>query len=360
MTTFIIVAAAMVAAALLWLLLPLLRAKSTDGEIAAAVPAKGISAAAIAILVPALAALMYVSLSNWDWNAVQSDTARSEQLDGLLKQLEARLQSNPDDVNGWLLLGRSQASMQRFPEAIKAYQRAYDLSRGENIDAILGLGEALAMSDETALSGRAGQLFDEALTRAPNHPKALWYGSMAALQAGNLRQGRDRLQALLAQGPPEELRTLLERQIQDLNQQIGEAGQGGSVQAGPSASSQAGEGAASTARSIRVAVTIAPEIQQKLQGPLPLFVLARDPSGGPPLAAQRHSSSQLPLNIELSERDAMMPTRTIATVGRVQVVARLSRAGTPQAQSGDFFGQADYEFGKDTGTLNIRIDQTVP
>lgn len=352
MTTFIIVAAAMVAAALLWLLLPLLRAKPAEGEVASTAPAKGISAAAIAVLVPALAALMYASLSNWDWNAVESDTARAEQLDGLLKQLEARLQSDPDDVNGWLLLGRSYASMQRFPEAIKAYQRAYDLSRGENVDAVLGLGEALAMSDENALTGRAGQLFDEALARAPNHPKALWYGSMAALQAGNLRLGRDRLQALLAQGPPDELRSVLERQIQDLNQQIGEAGQ--------SASTQPGEGNAPVARSIRVAVTIAPEIQQKLKEPVALFVLARDPSGGPPLAAQRHSSSQLPLTVELSERDAMMPTRTIASAERVEVVARLSRGGTPQAQSGDFFGQADYEFGKDAGTLNIRIDQTVP
>jgi cytochrome c-type biogenesis protein CcmH len=91
-----------------------------------------------------------------------------------------------------------------------------------------------------------------------------------------------------------------------------------------------------------------------------LFVLARDPAGGPPLAAQRLSSSQLPLTIELSERDAMLPTRTLANAQKVQVVARLSKSGTPQAQSGDFFGEADYEFGKDTGTLNIRIERTVP
>lgn len=352
MTTFIIVAAAMVAAALLWLLLPLFRAKPAEDAVDTRPSTKAWSAAAIAVLVPALAALMYAGLSNWDWKTVESETARAEQLDGLLKQLEARLQSNPDDVNGWLLLGRSHASMQRYPEAVKAYQRAYDLSRGENVDAILGLGEALAMSDESALTGRAAQLFDEALARAPNHPKALWYGSMAALQAGDLRKGRDRLQLLLAQGPPEELRTLLERQIQDLNQQIGEAGQ--------SATAAAGEGGDATARKIRVAVTVAPEIRQKLKDPVSLFVLARDPAGGPPLAAQRHSSSQLPLTIELSEKDAMMPTRTIASSQRVQVVARLSRSGTPQAQSGDFFGQADYEFGKDTGTLNIRIDQIVP
>lgn len=349
MTAFIIVCAAMVAAALLWLVIPLLRAKPAEDE-APRKTERRVSAALVALLVPLLAAGMYASLSNWDWNGVAAETAKAEQFDDLLSKLEARLAANPNDLNGWLLLGRSNISMQRYPKAAIAFQRAYDLSRGENVDAIIGLGEALAMSDETALTGRSATLFDDALARAPNHPKALWYGAMAALQTGDLRKGRDRLQLLLAQGPPAELRTVLERQIQDLNQQIGDA-----PQAQPS-----GEGVAAQGRSIKVAVSVAPEIKSKLQGPIALFVLARDPAGGPPLAVQRRTSSELPLTLELSERDAMVASRTIATVPRVQVVARLSKTGTPLAQSGDFFGQADYEFGKDTGTLNILIDQTVP
>ena len=350
MTTFIIVCAAMVAAALLWLIVPLLRAKPADGE-PVRKGERRLSAVAVAIAVPALAAGMYAGLSNWNWSTVAADTARSAQLDDLLQQLEARLEANPDDAKGWTLLGQANLSMQRLPRAIEAYQRAYELSRGENVDAIIGLGESLAMADETALSGRAGQLFDEALSRAPNHPKALWYGSMSALQAGNLHKGRDRLQLLLAQGPPAELRSVLERQVQDLNQQIAEAEKSGG----------ASEGAQlATGRSIRVAVTLSPAIAQTLREPRTLFVLARDPAGGPPLAAKRMSSTALPLTVELTERDAMMPTRTIANAPRVEVIARLSKSGTPQAQSGDYFGQTDYEFGKDTGTVNILIDQTVP
>ena len=153
---------------------------------------------------------------------------------------------------------------------------------------MIGLGEALAMTDEASLAGKAGRLFDAALERAPNHPKALWYGSIAALQAGDLRKGRDRLQLLLAQNPPPQLRSVLERQIQDLDQQLNEAGQGGAP-----AATAGSEGATAAAhRSIRVAVSIAPSIREQLKGgPLPLFILARDPSaGGPPLAVQRHSS----------------------------------------------------------------------
>jgi cytochrome c-type biogenesis protein CcmH len=169
----------------------------------------------------------------------------------------------------------------------------------------------------------------------------------------------------MAQNPPQELRGVLERQIQDLNQQLGEAGQGAAAApaAGVTNSPAAAASAAAPAqqRVIRASITISPQIQQQLGTVVPLFVLARDPAaGGPPLAVQRRTSAEIPLTIELSERDAMVPTHTIASVPRVQVVARLSRSGAPQASSGDFYGQADYDFSKDAGTLHIVIDRTVP
>jgi cytochrome c-type biogenesis protein CcmH len=41
-------------------------------------------------------------------------------------------------------------------------------------------------------------------------------------------------------------------------------------------------------------------------------------------------------------------------------VARWSRSGAPQQQSGDLYGEAEYEFGKNSGPLSIIIDRTVP
>ena len=362
MTAFVIVCAVMLAAALVWLTAPLLRPKAPV-DAASTRTERRTATAIVAIALSAVAGAMYVGLSNWDWKAVETETARNASVEDMLKGLEAKLAANPKDVDGWLMLGRSYTALSRFGRAADAYQQAYDLTRGENVEAIIGLGEALALTDEASLSGRAGQLFDAALQKAPDHPKALWYGSMAALQAGNLKLGRDRLQSLLAQNPPEQIRGVIERQVQDLNQQLGEGGSPATAAPGthPPASSATTGAAAGQSRSIRVAIKIAPEIQQQLRGPLPLFVLARDPdAGGPPLAVQRRSSAEAPLNVELSERDAMIATRTIASVPRVQVVARLSKSGAPQAQSGDFYGEADYEFAKDTGTLQIIIDRSVP
>ncbi|PZN32621.1 MAG: hypothetical protein DIU71_07150, partial [Proteobacteria bacterium] len=257
----------------------------------------------------------------------------------------ARLQKDPQDLQGWLMLGRSSTARGEYARAADAYQRAYDLSRGQNLEAVIGLGEALILDDESTLTGRAGELFDVALTRAPEHPKALWYGSMAALARGDLQRGRERLNALLTLDPPEEVRDLIARQVQALDAQIA---------AGTAA------GASAAQRRLQVSVSIAPDIQARLDEPLTLYVLARDPAGGPPLAVQRHSSSSAPLTVELTEDDAMIAGRSIASVPRVQVVARLSQSGSPQEQSGDFYGMAEHDFSAGDGTLTIVIDRTVP
>jgi cytochrome c-type biogenesis protein CcmH len=361
-TVFIIVCVAMLLAALLWMVLPLLRApKSADVDPSAYRKERRISGAVVALLVPVLAIAMYAGLSNWDWKAAHMEQAQAANMEDAMAQLEAKLAQNPKNVEGWLMLGRSYTAMGRYPRAADAFQQAYDLTQGQNVEAVIGLGEALVLTDEASLSGRAGKLIEAALVMAPNHPKALWYGSIAALRTGDLRQGRDRLQLLMAQNPPEELRGVLERQIQDLNQQLGEGGQVAQPTAPPATAGSAQQSAAGGSRSIQVAVSIAPQLQKQVSGTIPLFILARDPAaGGPPLAVQRHSSSDLPLRVELTESDAMIPARTIATVSKVLVVARLSRSGAPQQQSGDLYGEAEYEFGKNSGPLSIIIDRTVP
>lgn len=360
MTVFVIVCAAMLAAALLWVTLPLLRPKNAE-DASQTRSERQASTVVIALFVPVIAAAMYAGLSNWDWKAAQIAADNQANVEQMLTQLEDKLKQNPQDEKGWLLLGRSYAALERFAPAVEAYQHAYDLTKGEDVEAIVGLAEALVMVDQKELSGRAGKLLEAALEKQPTNPKALWYASVAALQAGDLRLGRDRLQMLLAQDPPEELRGILQRQIQDLTQQIGDGTEGAAANASAGAATAQAPAKPGVQRVIRASVSIDPKIQQQLHEPIALFVLARDPSAsGPPLAVQRRISSDAPLTLELSERDAMLPTHTIASVPRVQVVARLSRSGAPQAASGDFYGEADYDFSKDTGTLHIVIDRTIP
>jgi cytochrome c-type biogenesis protein CcmH len=378
-TAFAFVCAALVAVILAWTTLPLWRAQATpaEGEAQPSLGERRWSTVLVALLVPGLAIALYAKLSNWDWENSQAQ-ASGEQInvEQMLGQLEKKLAAAPDNVTGWLMLGRSYVQLQRFGRGVDAYQKAYDLTKGENVEAISGLGEALALMDQASLAGKAGQLFDEALKRDPNDPRGLWYGGMAALQSGNLRVGRDRFALLLqADNIPADMRAMLQSKVEELNGELGEAGnvvpgsQAGSgpvAQVNPPVTAPAAAQAepatnGAQQRSIKVSIKLAPNIKQQLPGPVSLFVLARDPNApGPPLAVQRHASTELPLTVTLTESDAMIPVRTIASVPRVTVVARLSLSGGPQARSGDFFGEANYEFGKNTGTVQITIDQRVP
>jgi cytochrome c-type biogenesis protein CcmH len=215
----------------------------------------------------------------------------------------------------------------------------------EDVDATLTLAEALIQQDERSITGKAGQLFEQALARAPDNPKALWYGAISALSAGQLPAARERLQKILAQGPPDNIRTIIERQIQDIGQQLGEKARV----------------SANNTKAIDVQVDIKPELLKGVDPKTALFILARDPEkGGPPLAVTRRVVGDLPARVTLSDSDAMMPGREISSAPRVEIVARISKSGTPQAQAGDIEGVATVEVPTTKSvTVNILIDRTV-
>ena len=353
MTVFLLICAVMSMAAVTAIVWPLLRRAPTEAALVA--QKDPISAAVLIVVVPLIAAGMYFVGSNWQWNRpADPQQAAILELQERITDLEEHLQKQPDDVDGWLTLGRSYVRVRRFDRGVGAYQRAYDLTRGENVDALIGLGEALTLTDEKSLVGRAGELFEEAVRRAPRDPKVLWYSSLAALNAGNLPLARERMQLMLAQNPPPEIRGILEREIQDLNQQLG-------ATAGGPAGAQSAANPAAVSQPIKVSVTLAAALADKVPPDMSLFVLAREPSGGgPPLAAVRRNAKDLPLSVQLSERDAMIPGRSIAGKSTLQIVARLSRSGQPVAQSGDFYGEAQYSSASQSGALNIEINKTVP
>jgi len=151
MTAFVVGCAVMLIAALAWITLPLLRAASGDEQRSRA--ERGTSTLIVAVLVSGLAVAMYAKLSTWNWKAVETASEQAATVDSMLKQLEAKLAANPQDLQGWLLLGRSYVALQRFAPAVDAYQHAYDLTKGENTEALIGLGEAMALLDHWRRAG---------------------------------------------------------------------------------------------------------------------------------------------------------------------------------------------------------------
>jgi cytochrome c-type biogenesis protein CcmH len=336
---FVLIAAALVIGAAVLLVLPLVRPRA-DARPAAALAAGGM----LMVLLLGGGGL-YAAFSNYSWveTPVSGDSAAA-----VAARLAARLAKEPDDLQGWMLLGRTYNTIEQFPLAVRAFQRADRLANGQNADAIIGVAESLLAQDFDQLRGAAGQLFDRALVLEPDNPKALLYSAFAAMSRGEQAIARDRFKHLLTLDPPPQIRDIVSKQLIAL--------EGAAAQAPASPGQPASTGPAAK---VAVHVTLAPALASKVPPGAVLFVAARDPKApGPPFAVKRLPAS-FPVDVELSAADAMLETRRITAGQQLEIVARVALGGTPTATTGDPFGQVSYHVGKD-GKLNIVIDRLAP
>jgi cytochrome c-type biogenesis protein CcmH len=338
MLTFAILAAVLTLGGVLAVTLPLLR---RDRAGAPTAPWAAVSAAGVLILG---SALLYFAWSSWSWRAAPVTDSPQTMVARLARQLEG----NPNNLEGWLMLGRSYAVLQELPLALRAFERADRLSGGKNVEALLGEAEVLALQDPTELEGRAGRLIDRALVLEPDSGKVLFFAATVAARRGQLPLARERFARILAMNPPDTVRPILEQEIRLIDEKLAAPAEPAS---GAAAASSAG------AASVSVNITLAPALSGGT--PAPLFVFVKNATaGGPPLAAKR-LDSHFPQSVTLTPADSMIPGRSFAAGQAVQVVARIARSGSPVGASGDPYGEINYRVGQD-GQLNLVIDRVTP
>jgi cytochrome c-type biogenesis protein CcmH len=356
LSTFILLAALMAAAAIATVAWPIFKARKGEGGAGTG------TAIVVALAIPLGAYLLYQQWSNWPWDpAAQQASQQGHEMDAAIAALEERLAANGEDADGWMLLGRSHLVTNQFAKAAQAYKRAYEITGGKNAEAMLGYAEALVLQDESAMGGEAGKLFEAALQLEPQNPRALWYGGLHAIQNNDAATARDRWAALSALNPPADVKAVLDERVADLDRQLGRPVQAAATTA-PSATAAAAPGAAPAAApgSVPVRIAIAPALAGQVTPGTPLFVLARDPTNpGPPLAAKRLSDVKFPLDVVLTDADAMAEGRNVSAAKQLTIVARFSKSGMPMASSGDLYGEVRYD--PATGRpVELTIDKTVP
>jgi cytochrome c-type biogenesis protein CcmH len=368
MNTFLVVAAVMAALAAAAVAVPLLRDRQSR-----------VTGAIAALLVAGVAAGLYPLWSTWNWNP-PPPAAQSPDVLAMVDKLEKHLRDEPNDLTGWLMLGRSYLALEKIDEGILAYDHAHRLD-ANNAEASLGLGEAMSLRAGGEIPPPAAALFEEALRTAPNNPKALLYSGFAAAARGDNATARARWQALKDMHPPEQIEKMLDARIAEL----GAPGRGAPPASAPGASAAnptatnapaaavaptavapttggavgaGGAGApADAAAQVTVNISIAPALKAKLTGDAPLFVFAREPGGrGPPLAAKRLTSSSIGTQIHLSAADSMIPGRVLVSGHAVSITARVSFSGQPLPAAGDLYGELTYDVGRD-GVRDLVIDK---
>lgn len=162
----------------------LLEDAGAEGPGAAAKVSAKRSALLVGVALPIAAALAYFTLGNpaaLSPETVAPPKVTAQQINDMVAKLAARLEQNPDDPKGWLMLARSYKALGRFDEAGKAFGKAGGLV-DEDPQLLSDYADALAMAAGGSLRGKPGELVERALKLDADHLQALWLAGSAAFE----------------------------------------------------------------------------------------------------------------------------------------------------------------------------------
>ena len=292
-----------------------------------------------------LSAGLYSQIGTPDTDAVEPGVSSVEDM---VRSLDARLQENPNDPEGWKMLGRSYVQLGNSTKAIAAFEKAVELEDSRNAETVISLGEAVLMQDQTSINGRAGQLFESGLAMAPNNPRALFFSGLAAAARGDVARAADRWEALLAQSPPPQIEDILRQRIAEWR---GEP---------VARTAPAPTIVAETSVVISIDISVGENAAAAIEPSSSVFVIARDPAQpSPPLAVARRKAGELPAVVSIGDGDAMIPGRNPSAYENLEIIVRVSASGQPIAQPGDWYGQSIVR-PAENDSVTIVVDRQVP
>lgn len=321
------------------------------------------AAAAVGIAVPLVAVGLYLELGNPQAitnpgqpaapGAHPAGQITPQQIQTMIDELAARLAQNPNDAEGWAMLARSYAVSGRFNEAVGAYSKLNELIPN-NPQVLADYADVLAMAQGRRLAGDPVKLISQALKADPNHHKSLALAGSAAFEAKDYKQAVVYWERLLKLLPPES------ESYQSVAGGVAEAkalATGGSPQA---AADQQSAPAAGKAAKVGGRVTLNPSLKNKVGPGDTLYVFARAVQGPRmPLAIARLKASELPASFTLDDSTAMNPAMKLSNFPEVMVGARISKSGNATPQAGDLEGSTGpVKLG--SNGVQVVIDKVVP
>lgn len=296
-------------------------------------------AVAIAIAFPVVVGSLYWALGTPE-SVVPGKGAQSkegehalspQQIAAMVERLALRLQENPNDGAGWLMLGRSYAVLGRYPESAAAFGRALSLLPPD-AQHYADYADIVAMAQGKRLAGEPEKLVRRALEIDPNNLKALALAGTIAFEREDYQAAINEWQKVLALLPEGAgAAPGIMGSIRDAENRLASAGK-------PVTRPAAGEPAAAAGK-ISGVVELDPQLAASVKPDDTLFVYARAVNGPKmPVAMLRAKAGELPLRFTLDDSQAMAPQFKLSGAGQVIVGARISKSGDALPRAGDIEG----------------------
>ena len=300
-----------------------------------------------ALAVPLLALAVYFAVGNPGALAPQQDDeVTRQQVEEMVARLAARLKENPDDVQGWKMLGRSYSVMGRFGEAAEAYAQA---ARRAPRDAqvLADFADALAMAQGRNLAGDPEKLLVRALEIDPANLKALALAGTAAFDRGDFAVAASFWQRMLPLVPADS------EDASTIRENVAQAQARAGIAPAPAAPK------AAPRAKLAGTVSLSPGLKARAAPDDVVFIFARASEGPPmPLAVLRKRVRDLPASFALDDSMAMAPSLRLSAFPRLVVGARVSKSGSATPQPGDLQG-ASAVVANDAAGVKVTIDAVV-
>lgn len=255
-----------------------------------------------------------------------------------VEKLAERLQSQPENDEGWFLISQSYMRMGEFEKAAGAFKHLLDRYPNDS-----GLSswytEALFLVDNRELTERVSAAIERTLALNPQDVSMLEIKAMNAFQNNDLVASLDWFRQAQSAGVDGERAELIQQAIDRLEEDLGidaaeSASPPSTIVPSPASSDPVDDGLTGQRR-LEVLVEIAPGVRVDPQARV--FVFARAMRGPPmPLAVQQMTVSALPRLVTLDETMGMVAGMSLADFDQVQVVARISSTGIANVSPDDY------------------------
>ncbi len=309
----------------------------------ASAPQRGLfTAATVGAAVPLLAIGLYFAVGNPDGlvpervaGTAESHGVSPQQVEAMVERLVARLKSEPEDAEGWVMLARTYVALDRFKEAAAAFANAAKRIPG-SAQLLADYADALAMAQGRKLQGEPEKLIQRALAIDPNNLKALALAGSAEFEKKQFSAAVSHWQRLANLVPPDsETARAVQGSIAEARAQGGKAAPASRSAAAETPRKSAAAGGGRVSGSVR----LAPELAARVAPGDTVFIFARAAEGPRmPLAILRKQAAELPAKFVLDDSMAMSPGMNISGFERIVIGARVSKTASANPQSGDLEG----------------------
>lgn len=257
----------------------------------------------------------------------------------LVTRLKTRLVQRPDNTYYRLFLARLELEAGHPEDALAAYRELLK-HEPDATQVRAEYAQALFLAAGSQITDSVRAEAEQVLDRDPGNSIALGLRGISAFQAGDYRAAIVAWNAVIAAAP---------------------ASTEADAVRGAIAAARARLGEAPPPPLVRIAVTLGAGVAPGIAADTPVFVFVREWQGPPmPVAARRLRVADLPVTLEFDDTASLTPARPLASIGRIEVVARVALGGTPTPSPGDIEGRAGpFERGAETVAVELVIDQVV-